>query len=273
MKTSRYHRLTEKVIGFSILTLYLGVFAGFSGQQISFPSQFRARLVLVCALLNVISHMAVIWNCLNDVYVISILVGVGFDTLSSALYLQSSISTHSSPSWLLWLWLLGDFCMHLRALFLYTSVDRVESVVTSATNNLQGNPGPYCMDHFFAYTDNGKHLLFWITAMQTCGWKVSLQISAVIVTLVLAMDMILYYFYYNRRGTTSTTRKTPAARLSTSTCSKNTNKQRKPRPICDCHACRNQTAFSIVPSLCDLWLCTFEELLQKIDQTKKVSPS
>jgi hypothetical protein len=137
-----------------------------SSSIISFPSWIHAWIVLVCAWLNVVSHMTVVMNCLNDGLVISILVGVGFDLASSVLYL---CYTHHRPSWLYYLWSIWDLTIHLRALLFFRSVDRMQAVVTSATNSLKGNPGPYYLDHFFAYTDAGKHILYLGMAIQSCG--------------------------------------------------------------------------------------------------------
>ena len=131
-----YPRWLEKVVGFSVLAGYLVGFA--TTGQIAFPSILDARLVVFLSFFNVISHMAVIWNLLNDAYVISILVGVGYDLACSALYMQ-----YTSTSSLLGMWLLGDFLLHLRALFLYTSLDRMQSVVKAASNNLKSIPGPF----------------------------------------------------------------------------------------------------------------------------------
>lgn len=243
----QYSRLTEKVVGFCILGSFLGILGSLG--RISFPTSCQAKLVLAFSMLNVISHLAVVWNLLNDVFVISILVGVGFDVLSLVLYATCA------QQWPMRLWLFGDFFIHFRALLLHASIHRMESVVTSATNNLKGIPGPYYFDHFFAYTDNGTHLLFLIASIQTCGWKISLQISGVVTILVLTMAI------YSCSSSTTSTRKMPAARLLM------TSSSPAKRPVCDCPTCRKDTCLSIRP-LCELWFCTFEELLQKIDQAK-----
>jgi hypothetical protein len=270
MKTGRSYfafafkrRFSEKLLGWSFLILYFGVIwwlqtKSKSSSIISFPSWIHAWIILVCAWLNVMSHMAVVMNCLNDGLVISILVGVGFDVASSVLYL---CYTHSP--WL-YLWSIWDLMIHLRALLFFKSVDRMQAVVTSATNNLKGNPGPYYLDHFFAYTDAGKHLLYLGMAIQSCGWKISVSTTLGVVLVLLGGISIV------QQAQGNVARSTPMARISVATI---TTTRNEAKPLCDCGTCRDVTSFSIVPRLCDLWFCTFEELLQKIDQAKKLLSS
>ena len=49
--------------------------------------------------------------------------------------------------------------IHVRALRLNSSLERLNKVLFGALNNLRGIPGDKFQDHIFAYTDLGGHLL------------------------------------------------------------------------------------------------------------------
>jgi hypothetical protein len=139
-------------------------------------------LVSASSFLNVVSHGAVVLGALHDTYVLSILVGVGFDVLTRLLqliwflHLTTTMRPPSNDFWqekgvwnidsptLLFLSTLLIFYMyhmviHIRALFLQTNATRLETVLTSSLNNLRGQAGTLGQDHFFAHTDLGTHVL------------------------------------------------------------------------------------------------------------------
>ena len=154
-------------------------------------------ITLMCSFINVVSHSLVVLNRLKKVYVISILIGVTFDVASSLLYvwvyyyhyyycycnldLSDVLLIEDERLHVLhvllnmviiivWgLHFVWNFTNHVRALFLFTNLDRLESVVRSADNNLRGIPGPLCVDHIFAYTDLSNHLavFFWSLSLST----------------------------------------------------------------------------------------------------------
>jgi NADH:ubiquinone oxidoreductase subunit 3 (subunit A) len=259
----------EKSFGICILVLYLRLVSILHGESsISFPSSIYAWLVFGCSLLNVVSHTAVLANLLNDGLVLSILVGVIFDVASSLLYLWCC--RHNQLSYVLLLWSTGNLVMHVRALFLYTSWDNMKSVVTSATNNLRGEPGPFGLDHVFAYSDTGNHLAFFLLAVRETIGNDSLPRTVAMSALILGPAILLIRNilqpHHNEEeeedGNESAHRKTPSARL--------TAPPKRHMPVCDCKACRCQTSFSIAPHFCELWFCTFQELLGKIEQGRKV---
>lgn len=154
----------------------------------------------ICAasFLNVLSHSAVALGALNDTYVLSILVGVGFDVFTRILQLvwwiwmtrtlpettstrlmlsvpkicsfeESTLvidnpvpdNTNSTQALLLVMvfFYVYHMIVHVRALCMNQSLSRLQSVLKSALNNLKGIPGEGYSDHFFAYTDLGTHLL------------------------------------------------------------------------------------------------------------------
>ena len=148
--------------------------------------------------LNVLSHSAVALGVLNDTYVLSILVGVGFDVFTRILQLvwwvwmtrtlpetsstrlplsvqtirsfeestfvidsPASRNTDSTQALLLVMvfFYVYHMIVHVRALCMNQSLSRLQSVLKSALNNLKGIPGEGYSDHLFAYTDLGTHLL------------------------------------------------------------------------------------------------------------------
>jgi hypothetical protein len=183
-------RTFEKSFGICILVLYLRFVSILHQSSLSFPSSAHAWLVFGCSFLNLVSHTAVITNLLNDGLVLSILVGVTFDVTSSLLYLWCFRHHQLSP--ILLLWSTGNLAAHVRALFLYTGWDTMKSVVISATNNMKGKPGPFGLDHVFAYSDTGNHLAYFLLVVrETMGNDSSLPRTAAVSVLILAPAMFL----------------------------------------------------------------------------------
>lgn len=294
----------EKLIGFTFLASYLWLMSWImmtsstsSSSIISssfpsfFPSIVHAKIVLCCSLINMISHLAAVLNLLQEALVINILIGVGFDIISSSLYLYytarfaATFTTSSNSNNILMMCIiLGfDLAVHLRAIFLFTSLERLKSVVTSATNNLKGQPGPYLLDHLFAYSsDIGKHIFYFYLSFKNCGgWKRSVQIGMVVVSILIIGVSLYRWFLVVSTSTKPATVKqfsssamTPTKPITSATLSiqkvsnnkaRNTNGESS-SCVCNCQACQNQTFLSILPQFCDLWFCTFEEILDKIEQ-------
>ena len=129
MSTTRAKRYAELLGGFTILSIWLLIFLSAFSQSSLYTSRIlgcettnfkyefyddstvnfglnatsssttgrRLLLILnaILSLLNVSSHLAVVLGCLDDTYVLSILVGVGFDICSSFVYVAFWISNYS----------------------------------------------------------------------------------------------------------------------------------------------------------------------------------
>eukprot|EP00531_Pseudo-nitzschia_arenysensis_P003088 CAMPEP_0116129642 /NCGR_PEP_ID=MMETSP0329-20121206/8028_1 /TAXON_ID=697910 /ORGANISM="Pseudo-nitzschia arenysensis, Strain B593" /LENGTH=302 /DNA_ID=CAMNT_0003623913 /DNA_START=9 /DNA_END=920 /DNA_ORIENTATION=- len=167
-------------------SIYASLLVGSNNPQNGLGFQWSSHLSMcvlhsaTCAasFLNVTSHAAVALGVLNDTYVLSILVGVGFDVLTRVLQLVwwikmtanlTSESTEKESTTSLFLLLLVIFyvyhmIIHVRALFLNKSLSRLKTVLMGALNNLRGIPGEAYLDHLFAYTDLGTHLFaLWLS--------------------------------------------------------------------------------------------------------------
>ena len=152
---------------------------------------------------------------------------------------------------------------HCRAgLGLTASMDRLESVVRSAQNNIIGEPGPYHLDHVFAFTDLGFHLWQLAASGNALGGVFACRALATVAVLVGAVLV--------------------AARAIRAVDSRSGHSEERPRleatprlevrrglTICHCRACRGETAFRICPGgVCALWSCSFSRLLDAIDLCK-----
>ena len=163
---------------------FLGLSAEQPLQQHSFADTVLLRLTLVASLLNCSSHIAVVSGLLQDTYTVSILIGVGFDVLSNFLYFAALCCLTKSKTnfyneiverslfktgltlvialavqvYLFW--------AHVRALRLGHSLSRIQQVTKSAWNNLRGDPGPWYMDHLFAYLDLAHHMFMTLVALR-----------------------------------------------------------------------------------------------------------
>ena len=262
----------EKLLGLAFLLGYLCFIQ--INVKISFPSSTEALLVLICAWLNLVSHLAVVSQLLDDGLLWNIFLGVGFDVASAALYYARCTR---STSGVFWIWCLCvDGWLHTRALFLWTSLDRLTAVVRSATHNLQGNPGWYWTDHIFAYTDTGKHLVYWAAAAHACGWQTSL------LTLTLVSGGLAGTIYYlsQKNRTSQTTAKSISSSVygsntttlgKTATLSAVLSSNGRLVPRCDYTVCQNRTSFSVTPAFCRQWHCTFQQILVQIERIHKTS--
>ena len=152
-----------------------------SGAMMKSSSTLLNSFTSASSMLNVLSHSGVVLGALNDTYVISILIGVGFDVMTRILQLiwwvditrvsfyQLSLQDKNideskichtvgflAVSTLIYIY---HMIIHLRALWLNSSLQTLTKVLTGALNNLRGIPGDNYHDHIFAYTDLGGHLL------------------------------------------------------------------------------------------------------------------
>ena len=181
--------IVARIFGAIILASYVKVMTimfdqsiygdAFRSEKIFSTSIIPAGTICAASLINIASHSAVALGVLNDTYVLSILVGVGFDVITRLLQMawwinisilsmegEGSILSilRSSPrtaAFLLALVAMGWYQMsvHIQALRLNHNHLRLQKVLTGALNNLRGIPGKMCGDHLFAYSDLGFHFL------------------------------------------------------------------------------------------------------------------
>lgn len=261
-------------------------------------------LVSASSFLNVVSHGAVVLGALHDTYVLSILVGVGFDVLTRLLQLIAFLQltlTIMSPSNKLWqekdwqgidsttllflstLFILYIYHMviHVRALFLQTNATRLQTVLTSSLNNLRGQAGTLGQDHFFAYTDLGTHVL----AMQlSSGILLRHKCIHLAVGMLFFLALLSYGILSN----------IPNFHWPSDSSSRRDEIQLFVAPdqslLCNCHVCESyvqnckeqfvekdatrteptpHAAFKIHSQygICQLWLLTFESLSLKLQKS------
>jgi multisubunit Na+/H+ antiporter MnhF subunit len=163
-----------------------------SSSSSSSSSVLFNSFIMSTSFLNVASHSAVVLGALNDTYVLSILVGVGFDVITRILQLiwwiqittttiiisfrrqqeedinnntNNNINTNANYYNIILLCsvltiiYIYHMIIHVRVLRMNYSYERLSSVLTGALNNLRGIPGDKFQDHLFAYSDLGSHLL------------------------------------------------------------------------------------------------------------------
>ena len=241
------------------------------------PSPLLMQATLIASLLNSVSHTAVILSLLQDTLVISILIGVSFDVLSRILYvlLWLYLRRHSnillSPLFMTIYTVFATyhFIVHLRALAMTRSFRRLESVVRSAYNNIVGNPGSYCLDHVFAFSDTGFHIFHLGVSMRFLGMAKSLLICCGVTTLM-TVGVVGTYCHCTRAGNRggNGNKKNPG------NVDTNLLDREGDLPICRCSACRCpggvNTAFCIRLegpniSVCNLWQSSFRQVLSDIN--------
>jgi len=273
-------------------------------QESSFQQQQTSSLalwVLLCASLNSVSHFKVVSGQLGDAYTVSILLGVGFDVLSTMVYAsywfefggldsRRSINDLSPQLLLMKMVICGGFVfattllmIHVRALFyMASSMTCLKSVVTSAWNNVKGDPGPWYLDHLFAYSDWGYHIFHVKYVAQHTQLVHDSFMSAKVVNGLLALtagvaSMFILYCHLERvtreqeQHLGSSRQAPPPASTCTSllrvaypNTSQLFNKRNQcAKPICHCPACQGTRAFCLDwqrGQLCTLWFQSFGQL-------------
>ena len=275
------------VVGGLILSIYLtstiylfdkslyGESLRSGAMLLSSSSMFLNSFTAASSLLNVMSHSGVVLGALNDTYVISILIGVGFDVMTRILQLiwwiditWSSFSRealsnevidktklHNTAGFLAVLATIYVYHMiiHVRALRLNTSLERLNKVLTGALNNLRGIPGDNFQDHVFAYTDLGGHLL--PLGLSVILLKRQHELWAAFRALVFLITLsyvALSRIPFNKHETHPRIGKGVEGEIT-----------------CSCSACERRTkrksndssfTFNIHDGICHLWLYSFEDL-------------
>jgi len=244
-------------------------------MPLSTSSTFLNSFTAASSLLIVMSHSGAVLGALNDTYVISILIGVGFDVMTRILQLiwwiditwssfsREALSSevidkkklHNTAGFLAVLTTIYVYHMiiHLRALRLNTSLERLNKVLTGALNNLRGIPGDKFQDHIFAYTDLGGHLLplglsLVLLKRQNEVWT---AFSALVFLITLSY-VPLSRIPLNKHETHPRIGKGVEGVIT-----------------CSCSACERRTkrksndssfTFNIHDGICHLWLYSFEDL-------------
>mmetsp|Transcript_24380 Transcript_24380/g.36349 ORF Transcript_24380/g.36349 Transcript_24380/m.36349 type:complete len:300 (-) Transcript_24380:678-1577(-) len=283
--------LYPKITGTLILTIYM------VGLQILFDRSLYKILfqqsivlsssstllnssVLTTSFLNVLSHSAVVLGFLNDNYVISILLGVGFDVMTRILQLvwwvhittimitkeeeeghteerEDEFLYRKTAGYILVLaiFYIHHMVIHLQALLVFPSSSAAEilSVLTSATNNIRGVPGEWYGDHIFAYSDLGWHLLLLILSYVLVQGQNALPTAFQI----LAMLMVVSYFALS---------KVPQNRVPEEVRENIIQIDENGKIACKCTTCKRKNikcsfTFNINDGVCLLWLHSFEQLL------------
>jgi len=244
-------------------------------------------IVFATSLLNAISHAAVVLGALHDTYVLSILVGVGFDVFTQSLrliwWLQLTLIAFqeheimrddTAATWNILRECVptGVFLMVLLKVYVYHmkihvgalrisqhSHMRVMEILHASLNNLRGIPGEKYKDHVFAYTDLGGHLAPLILSINLLDRQGELKYGIwTLLYLVLASGMTLSIVPFNQYS-----ENTPIINVT------------KQKIECRCRACTvkskvmgNCCSFtcSIRDGVCHLWLYSFEELAIKLEK-------
>ena len=282
-------------------------------------SIFLNSFIMATSLLNVVSHSAVVLGALDDTYVLSIIVGVGFDVMTRVLQfiwwihitwiswlhhfqpqreVQVNVPVHlgeekerltllslavnrRSDSTRTYGWTIGyllvlgmmytyHMIIHVQALKMNDSQERLMKVLNGALNNLRGIPGEGLFnDHFFAYSDLGGHLL-------PFGFSATLlyRQHALLTSLQLLVIMVFFSYVTLSKiplndfigdGNGSDCGKFELMALIRISSSSNNKKI-----ICGCQACqkrgirqcKDSCSFTLNyrDGICQLWLCSFETL-------------
>mmetsp|Transcript_53041 Transcript_53041/g.158740 ORF Transcript_53041/g.158740 Transcript_53041/m.158740 type:complete len:339 (-) Transcript_53041:473-1489(-) len=260
-------------------------------QDESLPAlTFLVTVVFGASIVNGVTHIAVVLNLLDDALVLSILVGVGFDVASQVL--SSGMWTllfllEFVPSWrgllssngnssqdfsavdvallvMLALSYSYQLTMHVRALFLSASFERLVTVVKSAQNNLVGDPGPAYRDHIFAFVDTAFHMF----QVACTGWMLGMAGMA-----GAARGLTRALMVVGSASCILTLR--PSERKDVGAHEASIASGKGGRLVCRCCSCKDSykgsVAFSVdiwQGQLCHLWFLTFRQLLGLVESMK-----
>jgi multisubunit Na+/H+ antiporter MnhF subunit len=291
-----------------------------SSSSSSSSSVLFNSFIMSTSFLNVASHSAVVLGALNDTYVLSILVGVGFDVITRILQLiwwiqittttimisfrrqqetdinNSIIHINTNNNYyntiilcsVLAIIYIYHMIIHVRALRMNYSYERLRSVLTGALNNLRGIPGDKFQDHIFAYTDLGSHLL------PLCLSIILLQKQKALFTafIILALLILISSFALSRIPFNNNNNNNNNNEVSNDSCddidedSKSMNKFihvcKDGSIACSCNACKKRSkrtnsqesssfTFNFSDGICHLWLCSFENLSTFLSSYKSSS--
>jgi len=289
-------------IGYLVLVLYIGISYSFFSISIygrplsdvkrstiiehscplSKPNQILTGFVCASSFLNVSSHGLVAMGMLDDTYVLSILLGVGFDVATRVLYLiwwicltralQQSNNEGDTMDGMEWdlstifFYVVNGtsyiihMIIHVRALFMYSSHDRLNDVLNNALNDIRGVPGKAYRNFIFVYTDLGSHMMPLLLSSAIIWICRVIHIALAAFGLLSIFARFIFQRIPLHSGEEELT--TNSAKLISITASG--------KVMCSCSICRKKemekgckTSFCIdlrTKSVCHLWLCSFEQL-------------
>mmetsp|Transcript_10906 Transcript_10906/g.16507 ORF Transcript_10906/g.16507 Transcript_10906/m.16507 type:complete len:349 (+) Transcript_10906:152-1198(+) len=166
--------------------------------------------------------------------------------------------------------------IHVRALYMNHSRQRVQNVLAGALNNLRGIPGKGYTDHLFEYTDLGIHLLAFILSAKLLQSQDALFVALYL----LGMLLIISYIALSRIPLKDEMKNTSNSKLMSMM---QLGASIDSRIMCRCGACskrkRRQTkrgrgdhpvsfTFNKIDGICQLWLCSFEQLSNLLRSAK-----
>lgn len=143
--------------------------------------------------------------------------------------------------------------IHVRALRLNTSLERLNKVLIGALNNLRGIPGDKFQDHIFAYTDLGSHLLpLGLSALLLKRQHELWEAFKALMILVILSYVALSRIPFNKLETNPRIGMGEEGEI---TCRCSACERRKKRKSED-----SSFTFNIHDGICHLWLYSFEDL-------------
>mmetsp|Transcript_68809 Transcript_68809/g.77007 ORF Transcript_68809/g.77007 Transcript_68809/m.77007 type:complete len:316 (+) Transcript_68809:150-1097(+) len=266
--------------------------SGIMLESSSSRSMFLNSLIMSTSLLNVASHSAVVLGALDDTYVLSILIGVGFDVTTRILQLiwwmritmnivrpvirirqqeDNEFNTNVNIDInitigfcsMLTITYVYHMILHLRALRMNYSYQRLNVVLTGALNNLRGIPGENFQDHLFAYSDLGSHLL------PLCLSVLLLQRQKALITAFFVLVLLLVVSYVSLSSIPVNNNEAVNINECDDKSMKCIQIYADGRIICSCTACRKRCrrtgqessfTFNYIDGICHLWLCSFGKL-------------
>lgn len=277
--------------------LYLSPYAGENYKKYGIPlAMYFVNVINVSfSLINVISHSAVALGFIGKVCYVRVYAGVYFDFLTRCFQffwffclslllantIHHNIDSHEigdkygNTATTIIIVILGisfliHLTLHVRALVgHHLSYNRLSAIVTSGLNNINGVPGPYYMDHIFAYTDLGLHVFPFGASSYLLFSRHSLLYSILGVLVFaagpLAIIKVVFIFFdsYDVHSKIAP----PALLLQTTP----ENNQKVLKCLCD--TCvgypQGQGNFSINlhdrrAAVCQLWYLTYEELAERM---------
>jgi len=300
----------------SVYASLLRPFDGDGEGALLAPSHWSSATCLLhaatCAasFLNVLSHAGVALGVLNDTYVLSILVGVGFDVVTRVLQLVWMIGVTATllPEPIKWSTIISSveqrtlhaeddnlssnddltlefllvlvvfyvyhMIVHVRALCMNQSLERLQNVLTSALNNLRGIPGEGYMDHFFAYTDLGTHMLAFGLSALLLKRDGALFVAAGFLVFLVGISFVVLSripFPEMEKGLSATNHVNHLASMIQVLDSPQQDNIKTKTITCLCLACKRRKqrqrvhrpvsfTFNADDGICQLWLSSFKEL-------------
>ncbi|KAG7370231.1 hypothetical protein IV203_027977 [Nitzschia inconspicua] len=300
----------ETLLGISLLSIYVGMFPSIllvhSFHDASEPSQFLARAVLTCSLVNVIGRTLVSKERIRRVGVTFFLIAVGFDVFSSMLYawtiytqvvrkydtFQSTnsddpsldILTQAIPkvrlfvfaiSVSIWFW---NWLHRIRMIAFFRNPKILTSILSSAHHTMWGAPGFYGRNHFFAYYELGNHMMMGFMSLQWLTWKGQRSMSTTpsnqselgweVLATITAL-LILGSLTASDKVDGKKNELKPKKNETEDSCILFWLSIDSGKLLCNCPSCNSKTAFSLYPTWCHHWFTTLDDVMVQMERFKQ----